>query len=76
MCSSDLNTRLTANISFSPGNYFFPYRYKGKFKIDGSFSVEKANHLLKDDVKRFGLLSFSSIKYNLNATIKVVFRFI
>ncbi len=38
--------------------------------------IQKANHLLKDDVERLSLLSFSSIKYKFNATIKVVFWFI
>jgi hypothetical protein len=44
---------------------------KGKFKIDGYFPIQKANHLLKDDVEWIGLLPFSSIKNKVNSTISV-----
>jgi len=70
------NTKLAANIFLASGNYFSFPRTKGKFKIDGYFPIEKANHLFEDDVKRVGLLSSASIKNNFNATIKVVFWFI
>ena len=72
MVKNEPNTRLTANIFLTSGNYFFLPRYKGKFKIDGCFPIEKANHLFKDDVKRFNLLPLSSIKNKINTTISVV----
>jgi len=45
---------------------------KGKFKVDGYFPIQKANHLFKDDMEGIGLLSFSSIKYKFNTTIFMV----
>jgi len=67
-------TKLTASISFTSGNYFSFPGLKGKFKIDGYFPIEKANHLLKDedDVERLSLLSFASMKNKFNTTISMV----
>jgi hypothetical protein len=73
MVINEPKTKLVANISFSPGNYFSFPRFKGKFEIDGYFPIQKANHLFKDDVEWLSLLSFASIKNNFNTTIKVVF---
>lgn len=69
-------TRLTANISFTSGNYFSFPGLKGKFKIDGYFPIEKANHLLKDDVERLSLLSFASMKNKFNSAINADLIFI
>ena len=63
-------TKLVANIFFSSGSSAFPY-IKGKFEIDGYFPPKKANHLFKDDMKGFGLLSLTSIKNEFNSTIYV-----
>jgi hypothetical protein len=49
---------------------------KGKFKVDGYFPIQKANHLFKDDMEGMSLLSFTSIKNKFNTTISVVFLFI
>jgi hypothetical protein len=45
---------------------------KRKFKVDGNFPIQKANHLFIDDMEGFDLLSFSSIKNEFNTTIHVV----
>jgi hypothetical protein len=60
MVKKQPKTKLVANISFLRETTFFP-KMKGKFKIDGYFPTQKANHLFKDDMERIGLLLFTPI---------------
>jgi hypothetical protein len=68
MVTNEPITNPVATMFFLQEVLFFP-NAQGKFEIDGYLSSEKENQLFKNNVKIFGLLSFTSMQNKFNATI-------